>query len=330
MGAPRVSIVVTTYNRAGLVCKALDSVFDQDYPESQREIILVDDGSTDGTRELVQARYGDSLRYVFKPNGGFASACMLGFSLARGQIIAQLDSDDTWSRDKLSSTVPRFDEADDIVAVFHDLAIVKADGRTDTTIWAGSPVRLTDAPGDALGPYLAGYPLPCWTSASLWRRAALERILPLPEGLEAYVDAYCARHIIFLGRVCAMPQALGTYLVHADNDSGKGGSKPRLERIERDIRGSRAMSEAFNRRCEQFGVEPSFRRTVIQKLALAEKCLDRELLLGGRWRALTWTRVNELGLPAFVQLHLFFQLCLPGRLASFLKNRVIGRFVPLD
>ena len=244
MNTPRVSIVVTTYNRVDLLCQAVDSALDQDFPESQREIILIDDGSTDGTREVVESRYGDRIRYVHKSNGGFVSACALGFSMARGEIIAQLDSDDTWSRDKLSKTVPKFDEAADVVAVFHDLDIVKADGRTACeTLWTGSHARLGEAPCDALGPYLAGYPLPSWTSASLWRRSALELILPMPEGLEGYVE---------------------------------------------------------------------------------------RALLTGRSAAARWILKNELALPSLVQLHLFAQLWLPGRLAAFLKNRVIGRFVPLN
>ena len=330
MNTPRVSIVVTTYNRVDLLCQAVDSALDQDFPESQREITLIDDGSTDGTREVVESRYGDRIRYVHKPNGGFVSACALGFSMARGEIIAQLDSDDTWSRDKLSKTVPKFDEAADVVAVFHDLDIVKADGRTASkTLWTGSHARLGEAPCDALGPYLAGYPLPSWTSASLWRRSALEHVLPMPEGLEGYVDAYCARHIIFFGRVCAMPQSLGTYLVHASNDSGKGGGHRDLKRIERTIRESRVMSDAFSRRCAQFGVEPSLRRVMIQKLSLAEGYVERALLTG-RSAAARWILKNELALPSLVQLHLFAQLWLPGRLAAFVKNRVIGRFVPLN
>jgi hypothetical protein len=329
LDTPRVSVVVTTYNRADLVCKAVDSAVDQDYPESQREIILVDDGSTDDTRQLVEARYGGRVRYVHKANGGFVSACALGFSLARGEIVAQLDSDDTWSSDKLSRTVPKFDEADDVVAVFHDLRIVTTDGSSKGTLWDASHARIGEAPCDALEPYLAGFPIPSWTSASLWRRAALERILPFPEGLMGYADAYCARHIVFLGRICAIPEALGTYLVHADNDSGKGGGPQDLKRLERGIRESRIMSEAFNRRCEEFGRRPSQRRVMIQKLALADACVSRELLTS-RAAAARWVLDDELGLPALARMQILFNLYLPPRLAVFLKNRVIGRFVPLD
>jgi len=330
MSAPRVSVVITTFNRVDLLRKAIDSALAQDFPEEAREIIVVDDGSTDDTRDVVQSAYGERVRYLHKPNGGCNSACQFGFAHARGEIIAQLDSDDTWYPDKLSRTVPSFDLAPDIVAVFHDLDIVKADvdGHAGT-LWGPVPHRLTAEPCDALAPYLAGFPMPAWTSACLWRRSALEKVLPFPAGLWGYNDAYCARHIAFYGRVCAIPKALGTYLVHANNDSGKGGQRLSRERLERGIRESRAMADSFNERCRQFGREPGPRRVMVQKLALASACIELELLSGKR-AATRWLLADELSLPALARLQLLFNLFLPPRAAIFIKNRVIGRFLPMD
>jgi glycosyltransferase involved in cell wall biosynthesis len=96
---PRVSVVIPSYNRAGCIEKAIDSVLEQTVDDI--EIILVDDGSTDNTRELVQNKYGDQVRYVYQENQGMAGARNTGIKNAQGDYIAFLDSDDYWRPGKL-------------------------------------------------------------------------------------------------------------------------------------------------------------------------------------------------------------------------------------
>ncbi len=91
-----VSVIVTTYNRRRFLGEALQSVLSQDYGD--REIIVVDDGSTDGSRE---AAGGLSVGYEWKENGGVSSARNLGIRRARGDYLAFLDVDDLWRKDKL-------------------------------------------------------------------------------------------------------------------------------------------------------------------------------------------------------------------------------------
>jgi glycosyltransferase involved in cell wall biosynthesis len=101
---PFVSVVIPTFNRLQKLTAALDSVFAQSY--SSFEVIIVDDGSTDGTRQhiekLVSARSGGpSLRYVFQSNQGSSVARNRGIAEAGGEWIAFLDSDDLWFPEKL-------------------------------------------------------------------------------------------------------------------------------------------------------------------------------------------------------------------------------------
>ena len=102
---PLVSVVIPTFNRARQVQAALKSVLAQTYREF--EVIVVDDGSTDGTKNVFQqlARAendGDNqVRYIFQPNQGQSAARNRGVEAARGEWIAFLDSDDTWFADKL-------------------------------------------------------------------------------------------------------------------------------------------------------------------------------------------------------------------------------------
>jgi len=103
--SPLVSVVVPTYNRAHLIGRTLDSVRAQTWRDL--EIIVVDDGSTDDTRARIEALAVEDprVRYVYKTNGGPASARNAGFANARGDYVALIDSDDTWYPWKLTLQV---------------------------------------------------------------------------------------------------------------------------------------------------------------------------------------------------------------------------------
>lgn len=106
MQAGLVSIIIPAYNRAHLVGDAIRSILAQDYPHKQ--IIVVDDGSTDNTREVVQAFAG--IEYHYQPNQGQAAARNAGLRLCRGEYLASLDSDDIWHTDFLRVGVGRMQQ----------------------------------------------------------------------------------------------------------------------------------------------------------------------------------------------------------------------------
>ena len=96
----RISVVIPTHQRAALLPRALSSVYAQTLPAF--EVILVDDGSTDATRRLVQSDY-PGCRYLYQENLGVSSARNLGIAAAQGEWIAFLDSDDQWLPGKLAA-----------------------------------------------------------------------------------------------------------------------------------------------------------------------------------------------------------------------------------
>jgi hypothetical protein len=100
--APRVSVVVPTYQRADLLGEALASARAQTFADF--ELVVVDDGSTDGTRAAVAglARADARIRYAWQPNAGVSAARNHGVRLARGEIVALLDADDVWRHDHLA------------------------------------------------------------------------------------------------------------------------------------------------------------------------------------------------------------------------------------
>jgi glycosyltransferase involved in cell wall biosynthesis len=95
----KVSAIIPTYNRRTQIFRAIDSVLAQTEPAD--EIIVVDDGSADGTREAVKAQYGSKVTVLFQENKGVSAARSLGVLEARGQWVAFLDSDDVWLPTKL-------------------------------------------------------------------------------------------------------------------------------------------------------------------------------------------------------------------------------------
>ena len=100
---PTVSVIIPTYNRASMLREAIQSVLDQTY--SDFEIIVVDDGSTDDTRKIVNAFFDKRIRYVFQENRGRSNARNHAFALAQGKYIAFLDSDDLFLPGKLEKQV---------------------------------------------------------------------------------------------------------------------------------------------------------------------------------------------------------------------------------
>ena len=107
IASPRVSVVIPTFNNAAYVLEAIESVFEQTYTD--REIIVVDDGSTDGTRALLEP-YADRLQYLAQDNRGAGGARNRGVQVARGELIAFLDADDLFLLpDKLERQVACFD-----------------------------------------------------------------------------------------------------------------------------------------------------------------------------------------------------------------------------
>jgi|SRR5437879_2927792 len=97
-GTPKVSVIIATFNRAAFLSETLDSVMRQKFEEF--EVIVVDDGSTDDTKEVVR-HYGDRIRYVFQENRGPSAARNLGVRHARAPWLAIQDSDDLCTPDHL-------------------------------------------------------------------------------------------------------------------------------------------------------------------------------------------------------------------------------------
>jgi glycosyltransferase involved in cell wall biosynthesis len=242
---PLVSIIVDNFNYARFIRAAIDSALAQSY--APVEVIVVDDGSTDNSRDLISS-YGNRVSAVFKPNGGHASAFNAGFRASRGSIVMFLDADD--------SLLPT--AVEEVVRAWHPgtakaqfvLAHIDADGRALGAIVPFLPAQMPD--GDIRASILdAGGYVGVPTSGNAFARTVLDRILPLPES-QWRQAADTSLEIIapFLGDVISLRKTLGCYRVHESNHGMLGDeldSRKLRVKIIIDLQREWALSEFASR-----------------------------------------------------------------------------------
>src|SRR5579875_68243 len=175
-----VSVIIPTYNRAATLGRAIDSILEQTY--SHTEVIVVDDGSTDDT-PTVLSRYGERIRVVVQKNAGPAIARNRGIALAKGEVIAFLDSDDYWLPTKLERQLTVMGKAGSVVCCVCNCKVLYKDGSTTSTFQIANSVPGCES-GLLLNPaevLLTRFLLFC--QAATIRREVLERIGYFDENL---------------------------------------------------------------------------------------------------------------------------------------------------
>lgn len=162
MNSPFVSIVICTFNRVELLKQTLETVFEQRY--SPVEILIIDDGSTDKTPQLIKS-YGDRVRYYRQENKGIAAARTVGCQLAKGEYIAFQDDDDLMHPDRIIYLYNALCRYPDAVFAVGDWAYIDAEGnltgeRSKFNIRAenGEPILIEDGYKAVLWPFVT--PLP--------------------------------------------------------------------------------------------------------------------------------------------------------------------------
>jgi glycosyltransferase involved in cell wall biosynthesis len=214
--APKIlaSVLIDTYNQERFIEKAITSVLDQDFPASEREIIVVDDGSTDRTAEVVR-RFEPQVRYIHKINGGQASAFNVGIPECQGEIIAFLDGDDYWLPGKLSRVAQVLRENPTVGLVGHGIRETLPDG----TERVSAPEKDERFRIDSLASarvfrlrksYLG-------TSRMALRAELARRMLPVPEAFVFEADEYLFTMAAAMSEVIILHEPLACYVIHGNN-----------------------------------------------------------------------------------------------------------------
>ena len=211
----RASVVVTNYQYGRFVADAIDSALAQTHPDT--EVIVVDDGSTDGSREVIGA-YGDSIVPLFKQNGGHGSAFNAGFERATGDVVVFLDADDMLLVDTVAQSVALLGDPD--VAKVHwpmwtvDAAGSRTGGMKEPVLPRGDLRELVRREGPMTERALPSAP----TSGNAYPRRFLERVLPMPPGeYRMSSDAYLFGLAPAFGRIETLPEPGGLWRWHGAN-----------------------------------------------------------------------------------------------------------------
>ena len=211
----RATVLIDTYNHERFIERAIASVLEQDMPLDDVEILVVDDGSTDRTPELIRS-FEPRVRYLPKPNGGQASAFNFGFAQAKGEIIATLDGDDRWAPQKLRRVLETLDANPSVGTVGHGFYEEHAHGRPDGLVLPGREYRLDLASQqDAeLFPHVAAF---FGTSRLTIRKSVLERIGQVPVDLTIEADEYIFTLAPAISPAIILNEPLCYYGMHAGN-----------------------------------------------------------------------------------------------------------------
>lgn len=208
---PTVSVVIPAYNAAWCVGRAVDSVLAQDYTD--RELIVVNDGSTDDTAQILAA-YGDAIQVVTQANGGMSSARNAGISAARGRYLAFLDSDDRWLQGKLARQMTLMESEPDLAFCAATATFEDPDGNP-AGMWACS--RRADA---GVGDILAHHATVAGGASSvLARRELVQRLGGFDETLFGAEDTDLWVRLAALGRFACIADPLVVVLKRPDSVS---------------------------------------------------------------------------------------------------------------
>jgi glycosyltransferase involved in cell wall biosynthesis len=209
---PKVSVVIPAYNSENLIAETIESVFNQTY--QNYEIIAVDDGSTDGTLNVLR-RYTPRVKVLTKQNGGPASARNLAIQNSSGEYIAFLDNDDLWVEGKLEEQVAFLDSHTDIGLLFSEALMFSQENGERRIL---RKIGYTVDPTFYL--LLFGNFIPSCTVVI--RRACVDKVGLLNESLIGTDDYEYWMRIARAFPMAAIPKPLAYYRIHEGNYLGDG------------------------------------------------------------------------------------------------------------
>lgn len=209
-----ISVVICNYNYDRYIVEAIESALSQDY--SKYEVIIVDDGSTDNSVQIIreyQEKYLKKIVAIFQNNKGQAAGFNAAFRIAKGEVVSFLDSDDFWLPGKLKFVNQYFSNFDDIGVLQHNLKIVSGEERTSQNF------RDILISGDYFAETQKKKSLPQFvpTSGLSFHRNTLEKVLPIPEAFKTCADGYLTRTNFCYGNVYSDLKTHGCYRLHSSN-----------------------------------------------------------------------------------------------------------------
>jgi hypothetical protein len=217
---PLVSVLTPVYNYGRYLARTLDSALGQDYPAERMEIVIVDDGSTDETPDVIaeySAKYPDRIRAFRQENQGFIAATNATFREARGELWAFLDSDDIWPPEKTREQVEILRRRPEVGVVYSDTELIDPyDNLLQPSVWTfytqapivggtGAMYRMCSEPSGN----------PALNSTIMLRAELADQFAPIPDGVP-YVDWWVVARIARVAELATNASRVG-YRTHGAN-----------------------------------------------------------------------------------------------------------------
>ncbi|WP_084130357.1 glycosyltransferase [Demequina sp. NBRC 110055] len=209
----RLSVVMPNYNYEAFVGAAIDSALAIRWPDV--EVVVVDDGSTDGSRDII-ASYGERITSIFQDNAGPRAACNAGFAASTGDVVIFLDSDDVLEPSVAEEVARAW--RDGVSKVQFPMTRIDAHGRPSGGVFPVLDPPPTPQQVRRWMVRTAAYPTPPG-SGNAYARSFLEQLFPLTDRCGEDTDASTLAAAPFLGDVVSLPTPLVRYRQHGDNRS---------------------------------------------------------------------------------------------------------------
>lgn len=302
MSKPLVTVLIDTYNHQLFIDDAINSVLGQDFPASETEILVVDDGSTDNTSEHIR-KFAPHVRLLSKVNNGQASAFNMGIPESRGEIVAFLDGDDWWAPGKLTAVVEAFASNPNVGLVGHGVTEVHPDGRRRTEVPREvSLFRIRSSEEARTFRMQRGF---LGTSRMAYRREILSRIGSVPEVLKFEADEYLFTLAGLFADVMILQDSYTFYRVHGANlfqiTTGNDEAIRRKQKI------LVALVESLEQTLKHHGVPFEIAKTILECVEVEADVLRLRVDGGYPWETLsTELRIMRVfHSDASIKQHLF-------------------------
>jgi len=319
-----VSVLIDTYNHERFIEQAIVSVLEQDMSAADMEVIVVDDGSTDTTPAIVR-KFNPRVRYLRKVNGGQASAFNAGIPKTQGEVVAFLDGDDWWAKEKLRLVLEAFASNPEVAVIGHSIfEAAEERGRPLPIRPLGQcHLRLSNPEEAKLFSQLRCF---LGTSRVTIRREILSQVLPIPEELVVEADEFMFTLAVAIGGAVVLDRPLTYYRLHANNlFQFRTGDEGKIRR-KRDVMS--CLERELPPRLALLGAPPSVIEAIIKPVWIDAERLRLTVGQGKPWDTFrvesaaysTAYRKTTLAYRAFKSLVLLGTLLMPPRQFYRLKN----------
>lgn len=210
MKSPKVSIIITTYNREIYLKETISSILSQSY--GNFELIIIDDGSTDNSKEVISSFVDERIIYYYQQNKGQNSARNKGMSLSQGEYIAHVDSDDLWKSTKLEKQVHILNKKKDIDLVYCGTRLIDNKG------FFIKKLKIHKHNGFVLDKLLMSNFLYNGSNI-LFRKSCLEKVTCFDESVNRMTDWQFYLNFAIFYKFYSIPEYLVLYRIHDTNMS---------------------------------------------------------------------------------------------------------------